>query len=138
MQYFTYKEFFTSISYTQVAHELYEKEKDNLIFLNRIKKLCFECLDPMASFFELPVKITSGIRDLKLNALVGGEPTSDHLKALACDFVVQGASMSMVYEWMKANTCYRQLIFYPKKKFIHCSINDFDAKKIYKHEAFTK
>lgn len=33
-----------------------------------------------------PIKVTSGYRCHQLNIAVGGSPTSDHLKGLACDF----------------------------------------------------
>lgn len=39
---------------------------------------------------DVPMTITSGYRCAKLNAAVGGEPTSDHVAARACDFRAPG------------------------------------------------
>lgn len=37
-----------------------------------------------------PINVHSGYRSIPVNALVGGVPTSAHVKGLACDFVCPG------------------------------------------------
>lgn len=53
-------------------------------------------LEPVRKKFGL-VKITSGYRSSEYNASVGGSPTSQHVLAEACDFLVPGARMVEVF-----------------------------------------
>ncbi len=48
----------------------------------------------LAQILGVPVTVTSGYRDPRKNALVGGVPNSDHLTDSARDFVPQGMSMA--------------------------------------------
>ena len=85
-----------------------------------------------------PIKILSGLRDRRLNKSVGGSDTSDHLFATAADFVTLKKEFDLfyVFKWMVDMVQYRQLIYYPEKKFIHASVNS--PQKDYKHEALIK
>ena len=58
------------------------KESDN------IYRLVKNVLDPLREAYGKPIHVTSGYRCQKLNALVGGSPTSDHMTGCAAD--IQG------------------------------------------------
>ena len=58
------------------------KESDN------IYRLVKNVLDPLRVAYGKPIHVTSGYRCQKLNALVGGSPTSDHMTGCAAD--IQG------------------------------------------------
>ena len=47
-------------------------------------------LEEIRALFGVPLEITSGYRNPRVNALVGGVPTSAHALGLAADFHVQG------------------------------------------------
>lgn len=49
-------------------------------------------LDRIKQFLGKPLVLNSGYRCLELNKVIGSKDTSDHVKALACDFVVPGVS----------------------------------------------
>ena len=52
------------------------------------------CMDKVRELFGVPITPTSVFRSKMLNSLVGGSPTSDHVKGYACDFVIPGVSIS--------------------------------------------
>ena len=50
-------------------------------------KLCAEMMETVRSLLDKPIQIHSCYRSPAINKLVGGKPTSQHLQALAVDFV---------------------------------------------------
>jgi uncharacterized protein YcbK (DUF882 family) len=50
-------------------------------------KLCAEMMENVRSLLNKPIQIHSSYRSPAINKLVGGKPTSQHLQALAVDFV---------------------------------------------------
>lgn len=100
-----------------------------------ISVLCENILQPVRNIWG-PVKITSGLRNqrsylaLKKKGYPASE-TSDHFAwgtvnpkgTGAADFVVSGAKMKEVFHWL-IDQHYKhagQIIYYPKKNFIHVS-----------------
>lgn len=64
----------------------------------------------------------SGLRSRRLNSEIGGSQDSDHLYGTALDFTAD--KIYEMYIWcIYSKLPYRQLIWYPKKNFIHLSIN---------------
>ena len=56
-------------------------ERERLALLALVEKV----LDPLREALGEPIRITSGYRSPELNRLVGGVPTSQHLKGEAAD-----------------------------------------------------
>ena len=50
-----------------------------------MQELCTYLLQPIRDAWGKPIKITSGYRCYKLNRLVGGRPTSAHMRGYAAD-----------------------------------------------------
>jgi uncharacterized protein YcbK (DUF882 family) len=132
---FSYKEFFVSRDYPELAEESWEKEKDTPEIKKKLKLLCFLCLQPVRDHIEKAVTILNGYRSQDLNSKVGGVEFSDHRYALAADFTAD-CDMEELFKWCVKNLCYRQIIYYPLQNFIHVSFNWYD--KIYKHDAKVK
>jgi zinc D-Ala-D-Ala carboxypeptidase len=133
---FYYKEFFVSERFPDLADKCYDREGNNVVFQLRFKKLCQEVLQPARDWLNKPIKIESGYRDKFLNPAVGGVPTSEHMLALAVDLAGDFDKKEM-YEWLKENTCYRQLYFNPAKNILHVSVNDVDMVP-FQHRAWIK
>ena len=68
----------------------------NEVEIDRIKKLVVNVLQPLRSYFGLPIKITSGGRVEKLNQAVGGAQTSQHKEWEAADFKIVGIPNSRI------------------------------------------
>ena len=94
--------------------------------LNNINALVNNVLDPLRAMIARPIIITSGYRSQRVNELVGGSKTSQHLSGKAADIHVQGYTlqqMDMVYRTIQMYYDFDQLIFYPSKNIIHISWN---------------
>lgn len=126
MKYFSYSEFFKS----DVAekHQVKNIPDDAQLsqVLGNIKALVLNVLDPLRAMIARPIIITSGYRSQRVNELVGGSKTSQHLSGKAADIHVQGYTpqqMDMVYRTIQMYYDFDQLILYPSKNIIHVSWN---------------
>lgn len=124
MKYFSVAEFF--VSDVAEKHQVKNIPDDAQLsqVLGNIKALVLNVLDPLRAMVDRPVIITSGYRSQRVNELVGGSKTSQHLTGKAADFHVQGCTpqqMEVVYQTMQIGFDFDQLIFYPAKNIIHVS-----------------
>lgn len=68
-------------------------------------------LQPVRDHFKAPLKVNCIYRCAELNKLVGGVSTSQHVKGEACDFVINGINLFEIFDWIKHNTSFDQLIY---------------------------
>lgn len=70
-----------------------------------------------------PIIVTSGYRCKELNRLVGGVDTSHHLFGYAADITT--GDIEGLKDYVKDNLMeyIDQLIYYPKRRFIHISVH---------------
>lgn len=130
---FKYKEFCVSKKYPKLAEAIVLSTSQR----ESIKLGVESILDPLRKATGSPIKINSGYRSFDLNEKLSGSKTSDHMSACACDIVCKGLTAAQLYSLMlNMNLPYRQLIYYPKKKFVHVSWNIPGRK--YKRETFLK
>ena len=126
MKYFSYSEFFKS----DVAekHQVKNIPDDAQLsqVLGNIEALVLNVLDPLRARIGRPIIITSGYRSQRVNNLVGGSKTSQHMLGKAADIHIQGYTsqqMDIVYQTIQMCYDFDQLIFYPYKNIIHVSWN---------------
>ena len=78
--------------------------------VERLRFLCVKSLEPMRRRFGA-IRITSGFRCKKLNALVGGSPMSQHVLGEAADIHTGGRELSeKMFGFAKQNISFDQLI----------------------------
>ena len=78
--------------------------------VERLRFLCVKSLEPMRRRFGV-IRITSGFRCKKLNTLVGGSPTSQHVLGEAADIHTGGRELSeKMFGFAKQNIPFDQLI----------------------------
>ena len=78
--------------------------------VERLRFLCVKSLEPRRRRFGV-IRITSGFRCKKLNALVGGSPTSQHVLGEAADIHTGGRELSeKMFGFAKQNIPFDQLI----------------------------
>ena len=126
MKYFSYSEFLKSDVAEKHQVENIPDDAQLSQVLGNIKALVLNVLDPLRAMIARPIIITSGYRSQRVNELVGGSKTSQHLLGKAADFHVQGYTpqqMEMVYRTIQMYYDFDQLIFYPSKNIIHVSWN---------------
>lgn len=85
--------------------------RPNVTVISNLQKLCENVLQPLRNHLGCPVIVTSGFRCAELNKKIGGKPNSHHLMGYAADFVVPQRNLKDVFNWMKDNLPYDQLLF---------------------------
>ena len=98
--------------------------------LHNLKLLVDNVLDPLREMYGKPIKVNSGYRSPLVNIKVGGSKNSDHVKGMAAD--ITGGSISenkILFELIKNNFKFRQLINEYDYTWVHVSFNPSDNKK---------
>lgn len=104
--------------------------------VDSIKRLCVNVLDPIREMFG-PVTISSGYRNAKLNKLVGGSTTSQHVTGEAADITFGvGVDKVEVAKWiLNSGLEFDQMIVeaYNKadlsKGWLHISLSNSDNRR---------
>lgn len=88
-----------------------------------LKALCENVLQPLRDYLGVSVIVTSGFRCAVLNKKIGGVKNSQHLVGQAVDFIVPQKNLKDVYNYIKHNLPYDQLLYEYNKtdKWIHVS-----------------
>ena len=73
-------------------------DKDYAKIVKNLDRLCSTLLEPIRKMLDVPMIVTSGYRNEKVNEAVGGVANSTHTKGLACDFSV-GEKHKNVLAW---------------------------------------
>jgi len=103
-----------------------EKEHlDNMFFL------WINIMIPITSSHpEFIFKINSGLRTIEYNQKIGGAPTSQHLTGKAVDFTTNNIENNkIIFEYIKKNLNYDQLIDEMNYKWIHVSYDVYKNRK---------
>lgn len=102
--------------------------------LNNLKMVSRKILDPVREKFGA-FSPFSGFRSKELNTLIGGASNSQHMKGEAVDFEIPGVDNLKVFNWIKDNLDYDQLILeyyeegFTNSGWIHVSYNVFGNRK---------
>ena len=101
---------------------------DNTIpknLIQNIVRLHDNVLYPLRKLIGHPVIITSGYRCPELNSKVGGVANSQHANGQAADIKVTGQSNSAVFNWIRKNCDFDQLILETSDgiQWVHVSYN---------------
>ena len=103
---------------------------------NNIKELVYQVLQPLRDYIDKPITINSGYRCLKLNAAVGGVPTSQHVQGQAVDIKVDElSSFEIAQAVLDLHLPYDQLILY--NDFVHISIGTRDRRQLLYNKSYT-
>lgn len=90
-----------------------------------LARLCVAVLQPLRDTLG-PVHVTSGYRPPRLNTLIGGAPSSQHLYGLAADIVVPGFTPLEVAHWIRDNLSGYDQLIHEFGEWTHVSVAPFD------------
>lgn len=76
-----------------------------------LRALCENVLQPLRDYLGIPVIVSSGFRCAVLNKKINGRPNSQHCTGQAADLVVPQRNLKDVYNYIKHNLPYDQLLF---------------------------
>src|SRR5574344_1967601 len=83
----------------------------NVAEIKKLKLLAEHILQPVRDNFKKPVRVNGAFRSVALNAVTkGASLTSQHCKAEAVDFEIDGVDNGDLAEWIDKNLDYDQLI----------------------------
>jgi hypothetical protein len=98
----------------------------------QLRKLVDTVLEPLRVAFGAPVRVLSGYRSFRLNATVGGSPTSQHLYAEAADLTPMATTVGRtrpalaLFDLLRDDTHgalpHGQAIWYPDRNFVHVAL----------------
>ena len=95
-----------------------------------LTKLVVNVLDPLRELYGKPIKVNSGYRSPKVNAAVKGAKNSDHLYGYAADITAGNKTENCIlFQLIRDNFTFRQLINEYDYSWIHVSFNEKDNKK---------
>ena len=79
-------------------------------YIENLRALCENVLQPLRDHFNLPVTVISGYRSPNVNRAVGGRFNSQHLVGEAADIEIAGVSNADVWRFIVAELPYDQCI----------------------------
>lgn len=110
------------------------KNEPDQAALHCMKAVALNCFEPARKWWGSPININSFFRSPELNKKINGKPGSQHQKGEAIDFstgTIEGNKK--LYDWMKANLIFDQLIWENGGAWIHVS---FTTYKVNRNQAF--
>ena len=122
----------SELTKSQVAERKGLPNNPSPAHIDNLKALCVNVLQPIRSEFDKPVIISSGYRSGEVCVAIGSKPTSQHAEGKAVDFEIVGVDNKDLFDWVKNNLEFDQLIleFYkegePNSGWIHVSWNGGD------------
>jgi len=105
--------------------------------LKNLQLVTQHILEEVRSYFDKPIKITSGYRSPALCQAIGSKPTSQHTLGQAVDFEVIGIPNKVVSDWIVNNLDFDQCIleFWKPNEYnsgwVHCSYKTSGNRKMY-------
>tara|TARA_E500000331_G_scaffold225055_1_gene215457 strand:- start:362 stop:823 length:462 start_codon:yes stop_codon:yes gene_type:complete len=99
--------------YSRTAERLGLDNDPNSYHLNNMKIIAEKVFEPLRIHVGGPIKINSFYRGPELNKAIGGSSKSQHCKGQAIDIddTFGNASNAEMYDWIKANLDYDQMIW---------------------------
>jgi zinc D-Ala-D-Ala carboxypeptidase len=104
--------------------------------LENLRLLCERVLQPVRDHFNHVVSVSSGYRSPQLSQAIGSSPDSQHCQGMAADFEIYGTPNNEVFNWIKANLMYDQMILEywnpdePNSGWVHVAYNPDSSENI--------
>ena len=124
----TLKEFQGSVSAT--THGINNQMSASQI--ESAKLLCENVFEPLRTYLNTPIEISSGFRSVQLNKMIGGSKTSQHTKGEAMDIKIGAKG----FNYIKDNLNFDQLIWEfgndDNPQWVHVSFSSRNRKQVLK------
>lgn len=102
----------------------------NNIEIENLKKLVVNILQPLRNYIKRPIHINSCFRNPIVNREVDGANNSAHLFGRAADITLGNKKDNeLMFNWIKNNCKFRQLINEKNFSWVHVEYNEKDNKK---------
>lgn len=109
-----------TFSQTAARHKWENQPTDEV--LRAMQAVAINCFEPVMEWYGKPLRVSSFYRSPKLNVMIGGSINSQHVKGEAIDFSAPTKEENeRIFEWMKTNIVFDQLINEYDFRWIHVS-----------------
>ena len=104
--------------------------------VENLRLLCERVLQPVRDHFNHIVSISSGYRSPQLCIAIGSSIDSQHAQGMAADFEIYGTPNNEIFNWIKHNLMYDQMILEywnkdePNSGWIHVAYNPESSENI--------
>lgn len=95
----------------------------NAAQIGNLRGLCAYILEPLRVAVGKPVIVSSGFRSPAVNALVGGAPSSDHLRGLAADITIPGMTPLQVCQKITELKLPARQVIHEFSRWTHVSLS---------------
>ena len=118
------------VTYSNNALKYNIDNTPNKYIISNLTKICKYVMEPIRQRYGKPIIVTSGYRCLKLNTIIGGASSSQHIQGTAIDFKPKDPKdikllWNIILDMIdKGEIECRQLIDEYNLSWIHISIND--------------
>jgi len=114
---------------SETAQNMKIDNNPDIIQISNMKLLCYNVLQKIRDYMNLPIYISSGFRSEALNTAVKSSTTSAHKHGLAAD--IKASMINYRYKIIDffANNQqveYDQIIYYPDRFFFHIGLSASD------------
>jgi hypothetical protein len=100
------------------------KNEPNAQELSNMKLVAEKCFEPLREWYGKPIRVNSFFRCEKLNTLVKGSKTSQHVEGKAIDMDAGSKEENKkLFDWCKANLVFDQIINEYDYSWVHISYN---------------
>lgn len=98
--------------------------------IENMRKLVENVLQPLRDYMNRPIIVNSGFRSKEVNKAVGGSKDSGHMLGTAADITMGSKALNrLVYNYIRDNCEFRQLINEYNYSWIHVEYREGDNKK---------
>lgn len=116
-------------SETAILHNI--NNMPDIDSLDNMLELIYYVLQPIRDRLKKPMIITSGYRCKRVNELLNGSKTSQHLKGQAADFIVPGMAVDEVIQFIRNSYIEYDQLINEYDKWIHISFDKGNNRQQY-------
>ena len=126
----------TELTKSQTAERMGLDNNPSEAETENLRLLCERVLQPIRDHFNHVVSISSAYRSPQLCVAIGSSVDSQHAKGMAADFELFGVPNNEVFNWVKDNLLYDQMILEfwnpdePNSGWLHISYHPDSAENI--------
>ena len=117
-------------SSTATTHGINNKMNESQIA--SAKLLCENVFEPLRSYLNTPIKISSGFRSLQLNKMIKGSSTSQHTKGEAMDIKVGAKGFNFIKDKLEFDQLIWEFGNDENPQWVHVSYSSKNRKQVLK------
>ena len=115
---------------TATTHGINNKMNESQIA--SAKLLCENVFEPLRSYLNTPINISSGFRSLQVNKMIGGAKTSQHTKGEAMDLQIGSKGFNFIKDKLEFDQLIWEFGNDEQPSWVHVSFSSKNRKQVLK------